>query len=122
MPGIYLIWLGIAAAATGLIAFAVGIGWQAQVMVFAVLSVASAMLGRIIYLRSTVPSDHPTLNRRAEQYVGHVFTLDRPILNGTGRLRVADSTWKILGPDTPAGRRVRVVSADGVVLQVEPEA
>ena len=121
MPGIYLMWLGIAAAVTGLIAFLTGFGWQGQVLVFALLSVASAFLGRVVYKRSTGPTDPPTLNRRAEQYVGRVFTLDQPIVNGAGRLRVADSTWKIVGPDAPVGRRVRVTAADGVVLRVEME-
>lgn len=119
MPGIYLMWLGIAAAITGLLAFVTGFGWQGQVLVFALLSVASAFLGRVVYTRSTGPTDHPTLNRRAEQYVGRVFTLDQPIVNGRGRLKVADTTWKIVGTDAPAGSRVRVSAADGVVLQVE---
>ena len=119
MPGIYLMWLGIAAAVTGLLAFLVGFGWEGQVAVFAILSVASAFLGRVVYKRSTGPTDHPTLNRRAEQYVGRVVTLEQPIVNGVGRLKVGDSTWKIAGPDAPAGSRVRVCAAKGVVLQVE---
>jgi membrane protein implicated in regulation of membrane protease activity len=28
--------------------------------------------------------------------------------------------WRIAGPDLMAGQRVRVVSADGAVLRVEP--
>ncbi len=120
MPGIYLVWLGVAAAVTGVLAYGIGLGWQGQVMVFALLSVAAAVLGRTVYKRSTGPSDHPTLNRRSAQYVGQVFTLDQPIVNGAGRLKVADTTWKVVGPDSPAGRRVQVVSADGTVLKVEP--
>lgn len=120
VPGVYLIWLGAAAAVTGLLALAFGLGWQGQVLVFAILAVASAVAGRMVYKRSFGPTDHPTLNRRTAQYVGQVFTLDQPIVNGAGRLKVADTTWKIVGPDMPSGHRVRVVGADGVVLQVEP--
>jgi membrane protein implicated in regulation of membrane protease activity len=121
VPGVYLIWLGVAAAITGLAAFSTGLGWHGQVMLFALLSVAAAALGRMVYVRSKGPTDHPTLNRRADQYIGRVFTLDQPIVNGAGRLRVADSTWKVTGPDAPAGCRVRVTAADGVVLRVEAE-
>lgn len=119
-PGIYLLWLGLAALVTGVVAWMAGIGWQSQVMIFAVLSMASALGGRMVYARATRPTDHPTLNRRAAQYIGKVFTLDQPIINGSGRLKVADTTWKVLGPDCAAGAQVRVVGADGVALTVEP--
>lgn len=119
-PGIYLLWLGLAALVTGVIAWGVGFGWQGQVMVFAILSVASAVGGRMVYTRSAQPTDHPTLNRRAAQYIGQAFTLDQPIVNGSGRIKVADTTWKVVGPDCAAGAQVRVVGADGVVLKVEP--
>lgn len=120
VPGMYLMWLGVAAAVTGGIGLALGIGWQGQVMVFAILAVASAALGRVVYRRASQPTDHPMLNRRTAQYIGQTFTLDQPIVHGAGRLKVADTTWKIVGPDCPAGSRVRVAAADGVVLKVEP--
>jgi membrane protein implicated in regulation of membrane protease activity len=47
--------------------------------------------------------------------------LAEPIVNGSGRAKVRDSTWQVRGPDAPAGARVRVTGvADGVVLTVEP--
>jgi hypothetical protein len=51
--------------------------------------------------------------------VGRDFTLDTPIVNGQGKIRVDDSTWKIRGKDCGAGSLVTVVGVDGVVLQVE---
>ena len=64
--------------------------------------------------------DQPTLNRRADSYVGRQFTLTQPVIDGVGSLHVDDSQWRISGPDLPAGSRVRVVAADGVTLRVEP--
>ena len=75
--------------------------------------------GAVYLRRHPIASDEPTLNRRGHQYVGRVFTLDAPIVNGVGKIRVDDSTWKVVGPDVPAGVRVRVSGVDGTVLQVE---
>ena len=38
---------------------------------------------------------------------------------GVGRVRVGDSTWKVRGPDTAAGERVRVIDVDSTTLKVE---
>ena len=42
-----------------------------------------------------------------------------PIVNGTGRIRAGDTTWRVTGPDAGSGRRVRVVSVDGPTLNVD---
>ncbi|MCK4710234.1 MAG: NfeD family protein, partial [Gammaproteobacteria bacterium] len=66
-------------------------------------------------------SDHPTLNRRGEQYVGRTFTLDEPIVNGMGKIRVDDSTWKISGNDCDSGSKVKVTGIEGTIFKVECE-
>ena len=40
-PGIFMIWLALAAAATGLATLALGFGWELQLAAFAVLSVVA---------------------------------------------------------------------------------
>ena len=73
------------------------------------------------FLRTTpIQTDRPLLNQRAAQYVGRVFTLAEPIVNGRGKIRVDDSTWRVEGDDCPVGARVRVTDAEGVVLRVVP--
>ena len=119
--GFFFLWLSAAAAAVGVLGLiAPGLGWQVQVILFSVLSVASIVLFRRYQRRHPHQSDQPSLNRRGEQYVGRRFTLDRPITNGVGELRVDDSTWGISGPDLPVGADVLVVGVDGVMLKVEP--
>ena len=56
--------------------------------------------------------------RRAEGYVGRVFTLDKPIVDGVGTIRIEDTVWRVSGPNLPAGSRVKVVQADGASLTV----
>jgi membrane protein implicated in regulation of membrane protease activity len=118
-PGFFLAWLGVAAGLTGAVAWlAPGLSWQWQVLAFALLSFASVAAWFGIRGRfSTLPAD-PGLNRRAARYVGQLFEVVEPIENGRGRIRVGDSEWTALGPDLPAGARVRVVGSEGTALRV----
>jgi membrane protein implicated in regulation of membrane protease activity len=47
-----------------------------------------------------------------------VVPLERAIVNGHGRVQIADAYWDVVGPDLPAGTPVRVLSADGMTLRV----
>ncbi|CCD93455.1 conserved hypothetical protein [Bradyrhizobium sp. ORS 375] len=62
--------------------------------------------------------DNPFLNRRSAALVGREFTLEKPIIDGNGTVRIDDTVWRVAGPDTPAGSRVRIVQADGAHLTV----
>ena len=101
--------------------------WQAQLIAFAVFALASIPLWRRFARQVERPVDRPFLNRRAEAFVGRVFTLEKPIVDGVGTVRIEDTMWRVGGPDVPAGSRVKVVRADGatwwwsgVVLAVIP--
>jgi hypothetical protein len=118
-PGSFFVWLGVAALLVGAIDGAFGLPWQGSMLAFAGLSVASVLLGRAFVGGRAEGPDRPTLNRRAQALVGRVFTLDGPIVAGSGRVRVDDSSWRVAGPDAPAGTSVRVVSVDGTTLVVE---
>jgi inner membrane protein len=117
-PGVFMLWLGLAAMLVGAISLFAGWNWQAQFIAFAVFSVAMIPLWRRLSFGHTA-TDQPFLNRRADALVGRVFTLDKPIVDGAGTVRIDDSVWRITGGDVPAGRRVRVVRAEGPELQVE---
>lgn len=119
-PGTFFMWMGISAGVVGLLLLiAPDVGWEYQVFVFAILSVASTLVWRLYLGRHPVQTDQPTLNRRGEQYVGRTFTLAEPIVNGSGKIRVDDTTWKIHGEDCGSGSKVKVIGVDGVILKVE---
>ncbi len=122
VSGFFFLWLAAAAAVVGLTLWLAypAMGWEAQVLLFAVVSVVSIVAFRR-YQRAHPPrSDQPTLNRRGEQYLGRTFTLTRPIVNGTGELQVDDTSWRVRGEDLPAGTKVRVIDVEGVILIVAP--
>lgn len=127
VPGVFFLWLGVAAVITGLAVAAIpSMSWEIQLVVFALLSVASIVLGRrFVYARQSV-TDHPMLNRRGETFVGQQYTLSEPTTDGHGRLHIGDTTWAVRvapsGRDLAAGVRVRVIGMEGATLLIEAAA
>jgi membrane protein implicated in regulation of membrane protease activity len=119
-PGVFLFWLGFAALLVGLLSFLWHPPWQIQLLMFAVFAAAAVPLWRRL-ARGAASGSNRFLNRRAAALVGRVFTLEKPIVDGWGTVRVDDTIWRIAGPDTPAGSRVRIVRADGANLTVAAE-
>ncbi len=121
-PAVFFLWLGISAVVVGLLLLLLpDMGWELQMLLFAVFSVASVALWRNYLKSHPTESDQPRLNRRGEQYIGRTFTLHEPIVNGYGKIKVDDSTWKVIGDDCQEGARVRVTGVDGVMLEVKRE-
>lgn len=126
LPGVFLLWIGIAAIVVGTASLALWDlpfwTWQLQVLVFLVLSLVSAYGGKKMMAGREDVSDQPLLNRRGQQMVGRVATLSEPIRDGRGRVRLGDTLWRVSGPDLPAGAKVRVTAAAETDLElvVEP--
>lgn len=119
-PGVFFIWLALAALATGVIDAVFGLSWQAASLLFAVLCVVMVLVGRAVMrplLQQDTGADH--LNRRGQSLVGRVFVLETPIKDGEGRIRVDDSSWRVTGADRFAGAKVRVVRVEGSTLVVD---
>jgi len=121
LPGIFLFWLGLAAVATGLLLFALPLPFAAQLVAFAMLGLASIVLGRFIQRRETRgPTDAPFLNERGRSLLGKVYRLETAIVDGAGSVRIGDSVWRVSGPEAAAGAHVKVTGVDGGTLMVEP--
>lgn len=122
IPGVFLLWIGLAAIFVGALSFAFWgtafWAWQLQLLIFAVLAVAFALIGRRLS-GTNAESDQPMLNRRIEGLVGRTATLEEPIADGKGRVRLDDTTWIVQGPDLPAGAKVRITAAQAGGLMVD---
>jgi inner membrane protein len=123
VPGIFLLWIGIAAIIVGALTLMIGDAamwsWQLQIVLFLILSLVSAYIGKKVMAKGDGASDEPFLNQRAEQLVGRTATLAEPISDGRGRIKLGDTQWRVSGPDLPVGTKVKVVSTDGSELSVE---
>ena len=119
-PGVHFVWFGFSAmVVAGLVAaFAVAWGWQ--VLAFSVIAAVLVMVMRNYASPLKAKSDLPELNSRARQYIGRTAQLEDAISGGRGRVRIGDTMWIVAGADAPAGTKVRIVDADGIVLKVEP--
>ena len=122
IPAAWFLWMGISAFAVGLLLYFLrDLPLLIQIIIFGVLSVSTLVLYKWRQKANPYEKDLPNLNRRGEQYVGRILTLDTPIVNGVGKVRIDDSTWRVRGMDMPAGSKVRVLSVEGTSLNVEGE-
>jgi inner membrane protein len=121
-PGFFLMFIGGAAIATGLLAMVLPLGIALQLALFAVFAVASARIGgRRAYSRQYDYSPDPYLNDRAGRLLGKIVVVVEPVDSHGGRVRVGDSQWSARGGPAAAGERVRIVDVEGNCLKVEPE-
>jgi hypothetical protein len=116
----FFLWIAIAAAVTGALSFIMpALGFNVQLFIFAVLGVASVVVWKHYMLKNSVESDHPHLNQRGAQYVGKNFILIEAIENGRGRIKVADSTWRVeADEDCPEGATVKIIAVNGTMFKV----
>ncbi len=123
LPGVFMLWFGIAAILVGTIGLMMGEAsfwtWQVQFIVFAALSLVSVIVGRKYWYDIHPDSDQPDLNERGTQMVGRVSVLLEGLENGTGRIKLGDTVWRVVGPDLPAGSKVKVIASDANKLIVE---
>ncbi len=120
LPGFFLLWFGIAAVVVAaVVGLAPELAPSLQLLLFALLALVAVAV-YLRFFRRPEEGDAPALNRRAEQLVGQVFELDGPLRDGRGRVRAGDTLWPVVGPELPAGAKVRVVGVAGTRLRVEP--
>jgi membrane protein implicated in regulation of membrane protease activity len=121
-PGFFLVFIGGAAFATGVIAMLLPLSLPLQLAIFAVLAYLSARIGgRRAYAMKFDYSPDPFLNDRAKRLLGRVVVATQPIDSNGGRVRVGDSEWSARGGPAQPGERVRIVDIEGNCLKVEPE-
>ena len=119
-PGVYLIWLALAAIVIGVMTLALDLSLAAQVIDFVFLSLIFAFSAKRILRDKPIESSDPLMNRRGARLVGETALVVQAIEHGSGRVRLGDSEWIARGPNVAAGERVRVSGSEGAILLVEP--
>ncbi|ENG4186717.1 NfeD family protein [Providencia rettgeri] len=119
--GGYLLWSGIAAVAVGLLTWLLPfLGWEWQGILFAVLTVVSAVLWRK-WLSGRKKTTADDVNQISHQLVGFKARLLTDTEEGYSRIRLADGSWRVYS-DVPlsVNTEVVVVAVDGITLKVKP--
>lgn len=119
VPGVYLIWLALAAIATGVLVLAGEPSVPIQIVSFVSLSLIFAYSAKRWLRDKPIESSDPLMNQRAARLVGQTAVVTKAIEGSEGRVRIADGEWLASGPDCPAGTRVRIAGANGACLAVE---
>ena len=122
VPGVYLIWLAVAAIVTGVLTVALDLSLPAQVIDFVFLSLILAFSAKRFLRDRPIESSDPLMNRRGERQIGQTALVVEAIEHGSGRVKLGDSEWIARGPNVAAGERVRVSGSEGAILLVEPFA
>lgn len=124
-PGTFFLWFGLAAFVVGAAHFVFGLesavfAWQGQIILFAILAICFAIIGRrMAAKKGPLDTDKPNLNERSASLIGTVAVLTEAISEGSGRAKIGDGSWRVVGPDLAKGERVKVTSVEGSTLMVE---
>lgn len=120
-PGLFLLWIGLAAVANGLLLSLVALDFAWAMLTFGAFTLIFVLAGRRIYgSRDSTSGGSPFLNRRADALVGREARLEEGIVDGLGLVKIDDTVWRVSGPELATGTRVRItgLARDGVVLEV----
>jgi membrane protein implicated in regulation of membrane protease activity len=118
LPGVFMIWLGLAACTAGVLTLLFDLEFDSEVTTFAICTVIFLVIG--LRMRRT----GLVVRTEQEGLVGRRATA--LVFQGRdGRVRLGDSDWPArVPPDTQPpdpGTRMRVAKVDGTVLIVRPD-
>ncbi|MGB3456121.1 MAG: NfeD family protein [Litorimonas sp.] len=117
----YILWPAVSALAVGLLLFiAPGMGWEMQMMLFFLLSVATLVLGRTHLQRLVKGGEPSSLNDPGLALVGRQVVAVADFTGTEGRVTVGDSQWSARMRDGTAGEGelLRVEEVEGATLIV----
>lgn len=120
VSGVYLIWLAVAAIATGILVCLFGPNLPLNVIEFASLSLITVFSARRFLRERPIEGADPLMNKRGARLIGETAVVTQAIEGGSGRVHHGDSEWIARGPDVAVGTRVRIVGSEGAILLVEP--
>ena len=121
-PGFFLVFLGVAAIATGLFTLLFDLSLAPQLVLFVIYTALAVLIGKRWYAEPDHADQSIRLNDPSERMVGKSVTVVDPVDEHGGRVRVGDGEWSARGGPAAAGARVRVIAVDGNCLLVETVA
>ncbi len=121
IPGIFLLWLGLAALAMGVITWLFPLlPWYWALALYAVIAAALVFGLRPMITRDLEQeTENPNLNRRLHSMIGRTGRITDAVVDGHGRARIGDTEWRVQGEDMAVGTHVRVVGVDDKALTLK---
>jgi membrane protein implicated in regulation of membrane protease activity len=119
-PGFFLVFVGVAAIATGLFTLLFDLDTAPQLALFAIYAVLAVMIGKRWYGEPDGGDQGHTINEPAKRLVGKTVTAVTDVDDHGGRVRVGDGEWNARGGPAAPGERLTVTGVEGNCLIVEP--
>lgn len=120
---LFILWPAIAAIIVGLVLAVVPLGWEMQLLLFALITTAGLIWGEK-YLRPRLNKDKGAdgLNERGSSMIGQRVKAVSDFDMGRGRVRVGDTEWAatMAAGDAKAGEELRILEVSGASVKVEP--
>jgi membrane protein implicated in regulation of membrane protease activity len=114
----YMLWSGVAAVIVGVLVWLFPFRWEMQGILFAVLTVVSAILWWY-WLSKRIKPQPAMLNQRSHKLVGTRATLTEQTADGYGRIKIGDGSWRIYSAtELSAGTEVEVILVEGNTLHI----
>lgn len=122
VPGIFLVFIALAAAITGVVTLALpALPDALQLVSFGVWSCVTVVIGQRWYHQYPARNVGPRSARQLSQLIGATVTVAEPIRNGEGRVSVGEGIWTANGPDSPLGTSLVIVDIrDGKLVVGQP--
>ena len=117
-PGFFLVFLGVAAIATGLFTLLFDLGLAPQLALFVIYTGLALMIGKRWYAEPGNADQQVSLNDPARRLVGRTAVAVDPIDEHGGRVRLGDSEWTARGGPAAVGDRVEIIAVEGNCLKV----
>lgn len=119
---LFLLWPAIAALIVGVVMFVLPLGWEMQLVLFAIITAIGLFWGEK-YLRPRLNKDTAAdgLNDRASSMIGSRVKAVTDFDMGKGRVKVGDTEWaaKIADGNPSVGDELKIISVGGASVVVE---
>ncbi|MBP5352747.1 MAG: NfeD family protein [Alphaproteobacteria bacterium] len=126
VPGVYLIWFGLAAFVMSIILYFVPMMvFTTQLIWFALISAVFALGGfffyRYLFKKIKEPAEYQNLNDSAEQLVGRLVTLSADCEDNQTKVKIGDTYWlAYCEKPLKTGDTAKVVGVkDSLILVIE---
>jgi membrane protein implicated in regulation of membrane protease activity len=119
IPGIFLLWWGVAALVVAGLNSVLAIPLAWNWIIFATLAViASLIWWRYQHTKDQKADPHTALNQRGIAMLEQQGTVTEIQANNIGRAHFGDTTWRIKGHHLHVGDVVKVTEVNGITLSV----
>ena len=114
---IFLLWIGASAITVSIFFYLMPeTAWPIQLLIFAILSLATTFLAKRYYPVKTVDDE---LHEKAKTYIGKECKVSS-IEDGAVRVQIGSSLWFAKGTELSVGQTVKIIDVESSTFIVEP--